>query len=130
MAMSRFLIIAASVLGLLAVALGAFAAHGLRIRVSPEQLHSFEVGVRYQMFHALALLALAALASRLHPPEMIVAGWCFTFGTILFSGSIYLLALRTPLGLEGWRWLGPVTPLGGLTLMVGWAAVLVSALRS
>lgn len=98
-----------------AVALGAFGAHALRARLSPELLATFEVGVRYQMYHALALLGTAWAMSRWpgHQPLML-AGWCFVAGTLLFSGSLYLLVLT------GNRWLGAVTPLGGGAFIAGW----------
>lgn len=91
------------------VALGAFAAHGLKGRLTPEMLTIFETGARYQAYHALALLLLAALRG----PDK--AGWCFAGGIVLFSGSLYLLALT------GERRLGMITPLGGLLFLAGWA---------
>lgn len=93
----------------LTVALGAFGAHGLKTRVTPEMLAVFETGVRYQAYHALGLLALAALKG----PDK--AGWCFVAGVALFSGSLYALALT------GVRWLGAITPIGGVLFLVGWA---------
>jgi uncharacterized membrane protein YgdD (TMEM256/DUF423 family) len=93
---------------LLDVALGAFAAHGLKARLAPDMLVVFETGVRYQAYHALALLLLAALRG----PDK--AGWCFVGGIALFSGSLYLLALT------GERRLGMITPLGGVLFLVGW----------
>ena len=110
-----------SLAGFLAVALGAFAAHGLKQRLSEELLAAFETGARYQMFHALALLAVALLSGRAASPATSVAGWAFTLGILLFSGSLYLLAL------SGVRWLGAITPLGGVALLVGWAALAVAA---
>jgi uncharacterized membrane protein YgdD (TMEM256/DUF423 family) len=99
---------------LLDVALGAFGAHALKSRLSPEMLAVFETGVRYQAYHALGLLALAALRG----PDK--AGWCFVGGIVLFSGSLYLLALT------GERRLGMVTPLGGLLFLAGWALFALS----
>ena len=96
----------------LAVGLGAFGAHALKARLSPEMLAIFETGVRYQVYHALALLLLAALRG----PEK--AGWCFTAGIALFSGSLYLLALT---GVKKW---GAVTPIGGLLFLIGWLIML------
>lgn len=97
-----------AVLMFLDVALGAFAAHGLKARLSPEMMAVWETGVRYQAYHALGLLALAALRG----PDK--AGWCFVGGIALFSGSLYLLALT------GERRLGMITPLGGVLFLVGW----------
>lgn len=107
----------ASVFGLASVALGAFGAHGLQGRLSPADLEIFQTGVRYQFFHALALLALAA---RLGPggcrsPRL--AAWAWVVGIVLFSGSLYLLVLT------GHRWFGAVTPLGGVAFLVGWCAL-------
>ena len=101
----------------LAVALGAFAAHGLRSRISPEALQTFETGARYQMYHALALLAVAWAATRWPGGAVSAAGWLFVAGTLLFSGSLYLLAVT------GLRVLGAVTPFGGLAFILGWLAL-------
>jgi len=107
----------------LAVALGAFGAHGLAGRISPSDLAIFETAVRYQMYHALALLLVATLAhSRADLPAR-APGWAFTVGIVLFSGSLYLLVLT------GERWLGAVTPLGGVAFLVGWAALAWGFLR-
>jgi uncharacterized membrane protein YgdD (TMEM256/DUF423 family) len=108
----------------LAVAAGAFGAHGLKARVSPEMLAVFETGARYQMYHALGLLAVAWAASRWPTSGAGSAGWFFVAGTLLFSGSLYLLALGGP------RWLGAVTPVGGLCFIAGWAVLAWSMLRS
>jgi uncharacterized membrane protein YgdD (TMEM256/DUF423 family) len=96
----------------LAVGLGAFGAHALKTRLTPEMLAIFETGVRYQVYHALALLLLAALRG---PGK---AGWCFAAGIALFSGSLYLLALT---GVKKW---GAITPIGGLLFLIGWLIVL------
>ena len=101
----------------LAVALGAFAAHGLRSRISPEALQTFETGARYQMYHALALLAVAWVATRWPGAAVSTAGWLFVAGTLLFSGSLYLLAVT------GVRVLGAITPFGGLAFILGWLAL-------
>lgn len=112
-------IVAAAVFGLTAVAAGAFGAHGLRGRVAPEQVASWQTAAHYQLVHAVALLALA-----LHGAggrSLGAAPWLLAAGMALFSGSIYALVLGGP------RWLGPVTPLGGLCLMAGWAALVFAA---
>lgn len=101
----------------LAVALGAFAAHGLRSRISAEALTTFETGARYHMYHALALLGVAWALGRWSGPWAGAAGWLFVAGTILFSGSLYLLAVT------GVRALGAITPLGGLAFILGWLAL-------
>ena len=108
----------------LAVAAGAFGAHGLRAHVAPEMLAVFETGARYQMYHALALIAVAWVAGRDAARSVRVAGVAFVVGTLLFSGSLYLLALT------GIRWLGAITPLGGVAFLVGWGSLAWSALRA
>ncbi len=122
--MKSFLIVA-SVFGLLAVILGAFGAHALKDRLTPEQLVSWDTGVRYQMFHALARLLLVVLADRGIPGLSLAAG-CFAVGVVLFSGSIYLLSL----GIGPRALLGPVTPLGGLSLIFGWLILLIQLIRT
>ena len=106
-----------SVFGLLAVALGAFAAHGLRGSLSPGELATFETGVRYQMYHALALLLVAALSRPAPPPWARTAALAFTLGITIFSGSLYLLVLAQL------RWMGAITPIGGVAFLVGWSAL-------
>jgi uncharacterized membrane protein YgdD (TMEM256/DUF423 family) len=108
---------------LVAVAAGAFGAHALRERLAPEMLAVFEVGARYHMYHALALLAAAWAIGRWPGGTAVTAGWLFVAGTLVFSGSLYLLSLT------GQRWLGAVTPLGGLAFILGWAALAWAALR-
>ena len=107
----------------IAVAAGAFGAHALRARLSPDLLAAFETGARYQMYHALALLA-AAWATTRWPGSLIQwAGWLFVVGTVLFSGSLYALAL------SGVRWLGAVTPFGGVAFLGGWVCLVLAAMR-
>lgn len=107
----------------LAVGAGAFGAHALKARLSPDMLVVFETGVRYQMYHALALLACAWAASRWPGPLVTSAGVLFLVGTVVFSGSLYILTLT---GARGW---GAVTPLGGLGLLAGWICLGLAALR-
>jgi uncharacterized membrane protein YgdD (TMEM256/DUF423 family) len=116
-------------LGGLAVAIGAFGAHGLQGRVTPDMLAVFEIGVRYQMYHALALVLLGLFAGRGPspaplelPPGVKPAAWFFLAGVGLFSGSLYVLVLN------GTRWLGAVTPLGGVAFIVGWVLFARAAL--
>lgn len=106
-----------------AVAAGAFGAHALRTRLSAELLAVFETGVRYQMYHALALFAVAWAAGRWPAPAVTWAGWLFVAGTIVFSGSLFLLAIT------GQRWFGAVTPVGGLALLAGWLALAWGVVR-
>lgn len=121
--MDRLFFALGALSALLAVAAGAFGAHALRERLGPDQLGAFEVGARYHMYHALGLLAAAWAVSRWPGSPATAAGWLFVAGTLVFSGSLYLLALT------GQRWLGAVTPLGGLAFMLGWAALAWAALR-
>jgi len=108
------------VLGFLGVTLGAFGAHALRSRLSPEMLAVFETGVRYQMYHTFAVLIVAAAIGRIGDASLLVlAGWFFIAGILLFSGSLYALAL-TGVGV-----LGAVTPVGGLLFLIGWACLVV-----
>ena len=111
--MDRTLFALGALLAGLAVAAGAFGAHGLRDRLPPDMLAIFETAVRYQMYHALALLVVGSLAGQW--PAGAVAGWCFVVGIAVFSGSLYVLSLT------GVRWLGAITPLGGVAFLVGWA---------
>jgi uncharacterized membrane protein YgdD (TMEM256/DUF423 family) len=103
------------------VAAGAFGAHALRGRLSPDLLAVFETAARYQMYHALALIAAAWAVVRWPGPLSEWAGWLFLGGTILFSGSLYALALSSV------RWLGAITPLGGIAFLAGWICLALSA---
>ena len=109
--------------GLIAVAAGAFGAHALKDWPA-DRLALIELAARYQMYHALALLAVGCLAARNRSPGISSAGWCFTAGTVLFSGSLYLLAL-TELS-----WLAWFTPFGGVALLLGWAGMARSAIAA
>jgi uncharacterized membrane protein YgdD (TMEM256/DUF423 family) len=113
--MERTFFALGAVLAGLAVAAGAFGAHGLRGRLEPDMLAVFETGARYQMYHALALLAVAWATVRWPDSAAALAGWLFVAGIVVFSGSLYVLAL------SGVRWLGAITPLGGLCFLGGWA---------
>jgi uncharacterized membrane protein YgdD (TMEM256/DUF423 family) len=122
--MTRLFVVFGSISGGLAVALGAFGAHVLRDRLAVDMLANFETGVRYQMYHALALLTVAWAASRWTDSVLpSAAGWLFVAGTLLFSGSLYVMAL-TEL-----RWLGAITPLGGVAFVTGWLCLLLAAWR-
>lgn len=107
----------------LGVAAGAFGAHALKTRVTPELLLVFETGVRYQLIHAIALLAVGLAAVHRPSGSWAIPVGLFTAGTVLFSGSLYALAL------SGVRWLGAVTPLGGVCFLAGWLAVIWIVLR-
>ena len=120
-AMDRTFVLIGALAGVAGVGLGAFGAHGLRGRLSPEMLAVFETGVRYHMYHALALVATAALMGRLDGRLVNAAGWLFTAGIVLFSGSLYVVAL-TGIGV-----FGAITPIGGLAFLAGWACLAIAS---
>jgi uncharacterized membrane protein YgdD (TMEM256/DUF423 family) len=109
--------------GFLAVLAGAFGAHALRMQISADLLAVFETGARYQMYHALALMGAGWATTRWPGTLTTAAGWCFVAGTVLFSGSLYALALT------GVRSLGAVTPLGGVAFLAGWLCLALAATR-
>ncbi len=120
--MNPFFFLLGSISGGLAVALGAFGAHALKARLTPDLLTTFETGVRYQMYHALALLAVALAMARVPVTSLFtLAGWLFLIGTLLFSGSLYLLCFTRR------RWLGAITPFGGLAFIAGWVCLALAA---
>lgn len=119
--MNTISIATACIFGLLAVVFGAFGAHALKKVMSEEQLKSYETGVKYQMYHALALLVVGIEAPLLYSSLIY---WCFTLGIVFFSFSIYGLTLTAALG-KKWRWLGPVTPIGGVLFVTGWLLLLL-----
>ena len=121
-ATSRWFVGLGAINGLLAVAVGAFGAHALKSRLPPDLLAVFETGARYQLFHALGLLAAAAAVPHFGR-RAAWGGWLLLLGTVLFSGSLYALALT------GVRPLGLVTPFGGFAFIVGWALLALAALR-
>lgn len=122
--MERFLFLAGALAAFLAVALGAFGAHGLRDLLTPDLLATYETGVRYHFYHALGLFAAAYAVARWPGGQAGLAGWLFIAGIVLFSGSLYLLALT------GVRWLGAITPFGGLAFLAGWALLFWTAWRA
>lgn len=110
--------------GLLAIVLGAFGAHALKKKLTPEQLHSFEIGVKYQMYHAILLVVLSYNLGFDQTIDKYIVN-CIVIGTLLFSFSIYGLCLSTSKG-KKLKFLGPITPLGGLLLVIGWGLLLYS----
>jgi uncharacterized membrane protein YgdD (TMEM256/DUF423 family) len=120
--MDKTFLLVGALAGFLAVALGAFGAHALRARLSPEMLAVFETGVRYQMYHALAIMVVGLIAARLDGWLIRTAGWSFATGIVLFSGSLYVLAL------SGITIFGAVTPFGGLAFLLGWGLLVVAGL--
>lgn len=114
---TKFLLAAGAVSGFFTVAAGAFGAHGLREALSPEAMQIWQTAALYQAIHSLALLATGIAAKAIPGLRAQAAGWCFLAGIAIFSGSLYALALT------GMKWLGAVTPLGGLAFLAGWAAL-------
>ncbi|MBK3519177.1 DUF423 domain-containing protein [Carboxylicivirga marina] len=125
--MKQIVLIAATIYGGLSVVLGALGAHALKKVLTEAQLQSFEVGVKYQMYHAIVLLVLGFFLS-FDTRLQAIMGWSFITGTLLFSFSIYFLSLQTVLG-ANLKFLGPVTPLGGLLMIVGWCLLLVHVVK-
>jgi uncharacterized membrane protein YgdD (TMEM256/DUF423 family) len=121
--MHRGFFIAGCLLAFTGVALGAFGAHALKARLTPEMLATFETGVRYQLVHALALLAVAWACAQVPGRAPRAAGWLFVIGVVLFSGSLYLLTV------SGVRAFGVVTPFGGMAMLTGWLCLAVAAWR-
>lgn len=123
MLLTRIFLTVASILAGLSVAAGAFASHALKERLTERSLASFETAARYQMYHALALFLVAVLLSRAEsaPSTLTVAGYAFIGGIALFSGSLYALSLTEI------KWLGAITPLGGVAFLVGWGCVAIAA---
>jgi uncharacterized membrane protein YgdD (TMEM256/DUF423 family) len=124
--MDRLFISLGAISAFVAVAAGAFGAHALRERLSASLLDTFQTGATYQMYHALALVGVGLLLARFSvegSPWLSAAGWLFVAGTVLFSGSLYALALTDT------RWLGAITPLGGVAFLLGWLALAIGVWR-
>ncbi len=121
--MQRLFLSFAALSGFLSVSLGAFAAHGLKHRITPEALALWQTGVQYQMYHALALLAVGLLYQTQVSKALKLSGLAFILGSFLFSGSLYALALGAP------SIVGLITPFGGLSFLGGWVALLIHVLR-
>ena len=123
--MAKIFLMAASISGFLAVAIGAFGAHGLKQKISEEMMAVYQTGVQYHFYHTLALLGVGILLQQFpHSLALKVSGWGMLVGMLVFSGSVYLLVL------SGTRWLGAITPIGGLALLVAWLALAVGIYQS
>ena len=122
---ARLFLVVAALLGALSIVGGAFGAHALKGQLTEAALNSFETGVRYQMYHAIALISVALLVKQ-HPDVSVLttAGWCFIVGVVLFSGSLYGLSLG------GIKALGPVTPLGGVAFIAGWVCLAIASVKT
>jgi uncharacterized membrane protein YgdD (TMEM256/DUF423 family) len=116
-------VVAGALFAAAAVAAGAFGAHALADRLSADRLATWETAARYHLIHALALVLLGAIAGRWPAPLLSISGWLFTAGIVIFGGTLYALALGGP------RWLGAITPLGGLALIAGWLVLAVTVSR-
>lgn len=127
--MHRKFLVVAALLAALAVAFGAFGAHGLKKIVEAESVQTFQTGVQYQMYHALALLLTGILVEKFPSKMLIYAGWFFIAGIILFSGSLYLLTLFKATDTVGLNKLGLITPFGGLSFILGWVCLFISFWR-
>lgn len=122
--MDRLFLIIAACSGAVSVGAGAFGAHALRARLEPRLLEVFQTGAQYQMYHALALIGVAWVASRWPGALSSASGWLFVAGTVLFSGSLYAMALT------GVRALGAITPLGGVCFIAGWVTLALAVMRA
>lgn len=133
--MQRYLVIFAGISGAIAVALGALGAHYLKSKVAEgvltgDNLQSFDTAVRYHIYHTLAIFGIALFSGKLNHKFLEHAANFFIVGLILFSGSIYILSTKSLFGIEGLRWLGPVTPIGGMVLITGWIMLFIAGLKT
>ncbi len=124
MTLERLFVVLGATSAFIGVAAGAFGAHALKNRLTADMVAIFEIGVRYQMYHAFALIACAWAITRWPGTLVAASAWLFVAGTLVFSGSLYLLSLT------GLRWLGAITPLGGLALLAGWICLAAAAVKS
>jgi uncharacterized membrane protein YgdD (TMEM256/DUF423 family) len=127
--MNKRIIITASLLGMLAVVLGAFGAHGVKPKISLEEMQTWQTAVDYHFYHVFALLFLSTF-SRVRSRLINISYWFFTVGIVLFSGSLYILAAKSLLDLTQISFIGPITPVGGLCFIIGWTALLLAAIRN
>ena len=125
--MNKRIIITAAIFGILAVVLGAFGAHIIKAKVSTDQMEIWHTAVQYHFIHTLAILFLSTFA-RFKNNLINISSYCFVIGIIFFSGSLYLMALKDILAINT-RFLGPVTPLGGLLFIFGWIGLLLAAIK-
>jgi len=124
---TRRILLVASISGALAVGLGAFGAHGLKELLSESQRDTYQTGITYHFYHTLALLGLGILLHVFPSKHFKRAAICFILGIVFFSGSLYVLSTREVLGLTNYRWLGPITPIGGVFFIIGWIWIAIAA---
>lgn len=127
--MHKGLLKTAAVLGILSVALGAFAAHTLKNYISNNAIATFETGVRYQFYHVFAILIVAILYKDFKDSGIKTAAWLFLAGILLFSGSLYVLSIMQGMVQPGFKWIGAITPFGGLCFIAGWIWIFVAVWR-
>jgi uncharacterized membrane protein YgdD (TMEM256/DUF423 family) len=132
--MQKRLILFAGISGAIAVALGAMAAHFLKGQVesglmTQNDLQAWETGSKYQMYHSIILMGLALLTEKVNSKLLKKSAFCFMAGIVLFSGSLYLLSTAGLLGISNLKWLGPITPIGGIFLITGWLLLALSAVK-
>ncbi|RYY68778.1 MAG: DUF423 domain-containing protein [Chitinophagaceae bacterium] len=125
--MHKGLLITAFILGAISVGLGAFAAHSLKAMISDNAIATFETGVRYQFYHVFALLTVAILYKDF--PAVRLSGWLFIAGIILFSGSLYALSILQGMVQPGYKWVGAITPFGGLMFICGWLWMVIAVVK-
>lgn len=128
--MNKTYLLTAAVLGAVSVMLGAFGAHGLKTRMSPDAFDIFETAIKYQFYHVFALLAVAVVSQYIPGNVISWSGRCFIAGIILFCGSLYLLSYFKTTGNQQMNWLGAITPFGGLCFIAGWILLAVAAIQS
>ena len=124
----KVLLVLAGLSGSISILLGAIGAHWLKDKLNYWELHSFETGVKYQMYHTLALLIVVLLLDRFPSKVIEWSGYSFVIGIIVFSGSLYLLSLKSLLNMEKLSMLGPLTPIGGLTFIIGWLLLVIAVI--
>ena len=128
--MNKQFFIIATILAMTAVILGAFGAHILKSALTPDQLDTFETGVKYQFYHAFALLFVSIFTRYISSKLILIAGWCFIVGVVFFSGSIYLLACKDFLNINDLAGiLGPMTPIGGVFFILGWFFFMIAGIQ-
>ncbi len=127
--MQKSILIKAGILGVIAVVGGAFGAHALKDFLTTEQLISFQTGIRYQLLHAVVLLFLFLAMSKFESKQFKIATSCIFWGVVLFSGSIYLLTLNNIFGIEFLKFAGPITPIGGTLILLGWVFIVAGGVK-